>query len=1293
MNIKTTVALLILVGSGVGLVLSGLALPGFLTPAGLKQPEPAADTDSRQVLEELKPDDFTRIEVIRSKPRIEATISAAALAIAAAPRTPADSALAVRVARAPIIPAATLLTRTSDGSWVMPGNWPTRPAEVRSLRELLGNLRSRFLPIPLEGKSLKDLGLEDPAVTVVVKTPKGEHRLAFDDSASKDSTSFDRPTFLRLDDKAEVLRLPPGLVAILDRPADYYQQRRLFPSERVPREEGAAERVDRLAGKRLEVREKGELKFAIVKGSDGWELSYPSRDALDPRTRDSLLEAVPEIWAERFLTEEQAKSSDTGLKEPDRVLAVTRPDGRVVTLEIGKPALEETPRNWNYARLKGFERVFEIDSDKLNNIFVPAYTLRDNQIARFKSEDAREVEITTARGRVVLRNSAPPRKPTDTAPPKSDWQMVEPTKTAAESSLVDRLLTTLSGLSALEKDKPQTEAAARAAAFAVATARLSPADCGLTAAVTNWLLDPVRLEKSSGLVPAAATVKVTVEEGKEEKKKKRTVTVRVGRHDRIGKKLFVRGQDWPRINETDDALAELVLDKSAVDYRGKRLLDFPSLDVDRLTVRRFDLAAFSTGWIGLIGGMPDFSKLAAVAALAGDRTMEVALARTSDGWSLTAPVKATADSAKVDDLVGRLSKLDVATFAADKATPAELQKKYGLGVPALSVTVSFSDKKKPARTIHVGKPHPFGLGYFARLEGAPEVFVLGHDLYGLLDRDSLAYRQRTLWQVDADDEIVKLNIHKSGQDPYQLVRKGEEWQVSGPFTVTAPAAVVDKLTAALRSPKAEQYLVHESKEPAAFGLDKPEVKVTLTTKKGKEHSLLVGRDSEAGSGKVARLASGQSVFVVGDVLAKTVDQSALDFLDRNILKFDSSAVTSIARQSGGDSLELVKKEDAWEMVKPSMQRADEKKVPDLLKDLGELKAARIAAYGPKDITPYGLDKPVTVTIKFGSDTKPAEYVLEVGKETEPGAQERFARVKGSLAVAVLPAGVVKKLLAGPLVYRDHSLARVPDADSIKLEAGERKVTFAKPEGSWKVTQPLSADADHDALEGFLNVLARLRADELVSDKPSQEQLKEYGLDKPAARWQFLSGDKVELDLLIGGAEKGGPRRYAKMAGKDLVFLLDPKLSSQVWTEYRPRTVFKDNVDPAQIESVRFGYRKDPFELKKVGGQWEVVGKPDARVNAAAVTDALSVLRDLKLERYVVDKGAQLKLYGLDPTELVLEVTTPTGTHTLDIGGLEGASKRRYARLPVKGQTDVFVLDVVTSSKLVRPLAAFIQDGK
>src|SRR5437763_1332672 len=73
--------------------------------------------------------------------------------------------------------------------------------------------------------------------------------------APGDSNRFSRPTYVRIDDGAQVLRLAPGLIAAIDRPQDHYMQRRLFPAERVTEtgEGERAEKVERLAAKAVGV--------------------------------------------------------------------------------------------------------------------------------------------------------------------------------------------------------------------------------------------------------------------------------------------------------------------------------------------------------------------------------------------------------------------------------------------------------------------------------------------------------------------------------------------------------------------------------------------------------------------------------------------------------------------------------------------------------------------------------------------------------------------------------------------------------------------------------------------------------------------------------------------------------------------------------------------------------------------------------------------------------------------------------------------------------------------------------
>ena len=418
-----------------------------------------------------------------------------------------------------------------------------------------------------------------------------------------------------------------------------------------------------------------------------------------------------------------------------------------------------------------------------------------------------------------------------------------------------------------------------------------------------------------------------------------------------------------------------------------------------------------------------------------------------------------------------------------------------------------------------------------------------------------------------------------------------------------------------------------------------------------------------------------------------------------MLKFDADKLTGVQRKMAGQELEVIKRDENWNVVKPAAQKGDNAGLDSLAEQLGRLRANRIAAYPVKDLKPFGLDQPAAVvTLRVaGPDGKPADKVLKIGEPVEKNSvrgesPDRYAMVDGATAVAVLPGALADRLLAGPLRFRDRNIARFTDADKAVLERGSRRAVFAKVDGTWKMTEPLDAEAEQNDLEDFINGVARLRADELVAEKPAD--LKSYGLDRPEARWRFQSGDKDVLSLIVGKfvEEKGGrkERCYAKLANGDLVFLLDPQLTKRVLAEYRSRSV-GTSIDASQVERVTYRYGRNPFVLEKVDNNWRVVGRADAKVNNSTVSDALAALANLKIERFVLDKGADMKLYGLEPPQLVLEVQTQSGTRrTLHIGHKEGDSSRYYARVPEEKRTDVFVISEADAAKIVRGLSGFLE---
>jgi hypothetical protein len=243
------------------------------------------------------------------------------------------------------------------------------------------------------------------------------------------------------------------------------------------------------------------------------------------------------------------------------------------------------------------------------------------------------------------------------------------------------------------------------------------------------------------------------------------------------------------------------------------------------------------------------------------------------------------------------------------------------------------------------------------------------------------------------------------------------------------------------------------------------------------------------------------------------------------------------------------------------------------------------------------------------------------------------------------------------------------------------------DGTWKVTEPVTADADQTDLDEFVNAAAKLRADELEADKPAD--LAAFGLDKPEATWTFFAGDKEVLKLLVGAKKDG--RAFAKTAAGDPVALLDPALTARVFGEYRKRQIWPD-VDASQVQTLILGGDGIANSvLRKEGAGWADPAKPGEAVDAAKVTDTLAALAGLKAERYVADRDAKLELFGLAKPARVLIVTLRDGgTRTLHVGGPVGGTggKQAYAKAGESGRGEVFVLGEADTAKLTRDRAAY-----
>src|SRR5262249_3132867 len=187
-------------------------------------------------------------------------------------------------------------------------------------------------------------------------------------------------------------------------------------------------------------------------------------------------------------------------------------------------------------------------------------------------------------------------------------------------------------------------------------------------------------------------------------------------------------------------------------------------------------------------------------------------------------------------------------------------------------------------------------------------------------------------------------------------------------------------------------------------------------------------------------------------------------------------------------------------------------------------------------------------------------------------------------------------------------------------------------------------------------------------------------------WRFQADNKDVLDLLVGKADATGKRHYAKLGNGTLVFLLDADLTRRALGEFRDdRTVWSMPLDASPGEALRLTHGGNTRGLERDGAEWKVEGRPGVKPNAETVNDTLAALTGLKLERYAVDKGADFKLFGLEPPQRVVEAELGERKMTLYLGNAEGGSKRLYARAVDKDRSDVLGLSEEDSAPLGRGL--------
>jgi hypothetical protein len=386
-----------------------------------------------------------------------------------------------------------------------------------------------------------------------------------------------------------------------------------------------------------------------------------------------------------------------------------------------------------------------------------------------------------------------------------------------------------------------------------------------------------------------------------------------------------------------------------------------------------------------------------------------------------------------------------------------------------------------------------------------------------------------------------------------LRRTGERWLLESPYVWPANPSAVDRLFRSLLFLRAEvSFSLEEvranNQDLADYGLADPALR--LTFRQGEEETVLrVGAPAAVGQRTYLLGPDGATIHVVDGDSLTTLRLELAELRRPRLFGVDFYTVEQLALQLGAGTnqrVRLVTTEEGWEFEAPIQTGANAAVVDARLQDLLRTPVGRLFREGEIAPTETGLLEPRQRLTLEGGQVRET-FLLGNPVPGEPGFA--YGKREGYPTVVTVPEEPFLALAEAPTDLRDRSFLRVDLAglETVGVSGrGEEEILLQRlGEGSWEVTgvdaggERVRYSADRVQVNRALEALVRLRAEQFVSDAPSDNDLLDYGLADPL-RTVTLVGATTE-ELLLGRFTGEGGRLFAKLAGEPFVYAVPADL--------------------------------------------------------------------------------------------------------------------------------------------------------
>jgi hypothetical protein len=332
-----------------------------------------------------------------------------------------------------------------------------------------------------------------------------------------------------------------------------------------------------------------------------------------------------------------------------------------------------------------------------------------------------------------------------------------------------------------------------------------------------------------------------------------------------------------------------------------------------------------------------------------------------------------------------------------------------------------------------------------------------------------------------------------------------------------------------------------------------------------------------------------SYFVISGIQKKrdnnTEEPTTTRVEKEKIIDFSSMDANYIEVINDEDTYEFKRPEEGeWDIVSHPELKINAGRINSIAINMSSIMPDKTIEEDAKDISVYGLDKPVTIKVK---DKEGKEYTLLIGSKTPTGGAY-YIKIPENNIVYTLGSYTTERLLITRNEIKDKTLYTFEEQDpqmlfqqatSLDMKKNGEYFFKSKLENEeWYVNYPIYNKADLTGLGTLTQAISSVSVKEFIEENPSD--LGKYNLETPQYEFRLVvEGKTISLKL---GKKKDDSSRYAMIDDRDEVFTVDLSVFAMIdkpLKEFIDAFAYIVNIDTATKIIVEIDGKTHVLEIK------------------------------------------------------------------------------------------------------------------